>query len=62
MKTDYIRRAITRRQLLGHAGLAGAALATSPAWAQVMTRLPLPGGPQERPIATDFPHKGAMIL
>jgi DMSO/TMAO reductase YedYZ molybdopterin-dependent catalytic subunit len=63
MKTDYIRRAITRRQLLGHAGLAGAALATTgPAWAQVMTRLPLPGGPQERPIATDFPHKGAMIL
>ena len=62
MKTDYIRRAITRRQLLGHAGMAGAVVATSPAWAQAVARLPLPGGPQERPIATDFPHKGAMIL
>src|ERR1700743_1653850 len=62
MKKDYIRRAITRRQLLGRAGMAGAVLATGPAWAQVMTRLPLPGGPEGRPIATNFPHKGAMIL
>jgi DMSO/TMAO reductase YedYZ molybdopterin-dependent catalytic subunit len=62
MKTFQSRHAITRRQLLGHAGMAGAALAAGPAWAENMVRLPLPGGPEGRPLATDFPHKGAMIL
>jgi len=62
MKTSYLDRLWNRRRFLGYAGIAGAALATRPAWAQSMVRLGLPGGPDERPIVTDFPHKGAMIL
>jgi hypothetical protein len=30
--------------------------------AQTTVRLPLPGGPDERPITTAFPQKGAMVL
>ena len=48
--------------MLGQAGLAGLAMATTPAWAQTMVDLPLPGGPGARAIATNFPQKGAMIL
>ena len=48
--------------LLGQAGMAGLVLASAPAWAQSTVDLPLPGGPDQRPIATDFPQKGAMIL
>ena len=60
--TDHTRHSITRRRFLEHASLAGAALAAGPAWAEAIVELPLPGGPGERPVATDFPGKGPMIL
>src|SRR6202011_3280192 len=53
---------ITRRHLLGTAGLGGLALLSAPAWAQRMIDLPLPGGPDARSITTRFPQKGSMIL
>ncbi len=62
MDRRFIRRPLTRRMLLGQAGMAGLALASASAWAQSTVDLPLPGGPDQRPIATDFPQKGAMIL
>jgi DMSO/TMAO reductase YedYZ molybdopterin-dependent catalytic subunit len=52
---------VTRRQLVGAAGLGALALAR-PASAQQMINLPLPGGPGARPITTTFPQKGPMIL
>jgi DMSO/TMAO reductase YedYZ molybdopterin-dependent catalytic subunit len=52
---------VTRRQLLGAAAVGGLALSKA-AWAETMTELPLPGGPGARPITTDFPQKGPMIL
>jgi DMSO/TMAO reductase YedYZ molybdopterin-dependent catalytic subunit len=57
-----LNRSLSRRVLLGQAGLAGLAVATTPVWAQTMVDLPLPGGPDARPISTSFPQKGAMIL
>jgi DMSO/TMAO reductase YedYZ molybdopterin-dependent catalytic subunit len=51
---------ITRRRLLGAAGVGALALA-NPGWAETVD-LPLPGGPGARPIATGFPQKGPMIL
>ena len=63
MEDGYIGRPLTRRLLLGQAGMAGLALATAPAaWAQTTVDLGLPGGPSERPITTAFPQKTAMIL
>jgi DMSO/TMAO reductase YedYZ molybdopterin-dependent catalytic subunit len=53
---------MTRRQLLGAAGLGGFALMTRPTWGQSMINLPLPGGPDARAITTAFPQKGPMIL
>jgi DMSO/TMAO reductase YedYZ molybdopterin-dependent catalytic subunit len=52
---------MTRRQLLGAAGIGGIALSLSRASAETID-LPLPGGPDERDITTAFPQKGAMIL
>ena len=52
---------VTRRRLLGQAGIAGLAMTALPAWARTVD-LPLPGGPDARPITTAFPQKGAMIL
>jgi DMSO/TMAO reductase YedYZ molybdopterin-dependent catalytic subunit len=52
---------ITRRRLLGSAGVGALAL-TNPSWAETTIDLPLPGGPGARPIRTDFPQKGPMIL
>src|SRR6202011_1122816 len=52
---------ITRRRLLAAASAASVAL-SRPAWAQKMTVLPLPGGPDARQITTAFPQKGQMIL
>src|SRR5882762_6444088 len=52
---------ITRRRLLGVAGVGALAL-TSPSWAETTIDLPLPGGPGARPITTGFPQKGPMIL
>ena len=62
MVDDYIGRPLTRRFLLGQAGMAGLALATVPAWAQTTVDLGLAGGPNTRPITTAFPQKTAMIL
>jgi DMSO/TMAO reductase YedYZ molybdopterin-dependent catalytic subunit len=58
---DAFRRILTRRHLLGTAGIAGMTLA-SPAWAEKMVSLPFPGGPDDRPLTTAFPQKGSMIL
>jgi len=52
----------TRRGFISQAGLAGLALTGTPAWADTIVKLPLPGGPEERPLTTDFPQKGPMIL
>jgi DMSO/TMAO reductase YedYZ molybdopterin-dependent catalytic subunit len=52
----------TRRRLLSQAGAAGLALASRSAWADASVDLPLPGGPTARPLTTDFPQKGEMIL
>ncbi len=62
MKIEPNGRALTRRRLIGGAGTAGLTLAAGPALAQTIVQLPLPGGPGERPITTEFPTKGAMIL
>jgi DMSO/TMAO reductase YedYZ molybdopterin-dependent catalytic subunit len=53
---------ITRRSLLGTAGLGGLALLSTPALAQRVIELALPGGPDTRPITTKFPQKRSMIL
>ena len=55
-------RLSTRRHFLGSAGTAALALLSAPAWAETMVDLPLPGGPGRRPLTTEFPQKGAMIL
>jgi DMSO/TMAO reductase YedYZ molybdopterin-dependent catalytic subunit len=56
-----LRQVITRRRLMGAAGLGALAL-SRPGWAQTMIDLPLPGGPEAREITTAFPQKGPMIL
>jgi DMSO/TMAO reductase YedYZ molybdopterin-dependent catalytic subunit len=56
------RLSITRRRLLATSGFAALAATATPAWAESIVNLPLPGGPDERPITTAFPQKGAMIL
>jgi DMSO/TMAO reductase YedYZ molybdopterin-dependent catalytic subunit len=56
-----LHHVITRRRLLGAAGIGALAL-SNPAAAQALTELPLPGGPGARPITTAFPQKGPMIL
>ena len=53
---------ITRRSLLGTAGLGGLSLLSTPALAQRVIELSLPGGPDTRPITTKFPQKSSMIL
>src|ERR1700675_3480492 len=60
-ESNALQHSITRRRLLGAAGV-GALGLTHPSWAQTMIDLPLPGGPGTRPITTDFPQKGPMIL
>ena len=62
MEDGYTGRSLSRRLLLGQAGVAGLALATAPAWAQATIELSLPGGPSARPITTAFPQKASMIL
>jgi len=62
MDSRLLRHPLSRRFLLGQAGLAGLTLAGRPAWGQKMIDLALPGGPSERQITTAFPQKAAMIL
>jgi DMSO/TMAO reductase YedYZ molybdopterin-dependent catalytic subunit len=62
MKVVHTRHAFARRHLLAQAGMAGAVLATAPAWAEALVQLPFLSGPQERSMTTAFPQKGAMIL
>ena len=62
MHNRFMTRPLTRRLLLGQAGAAAVAAVTAPVWAQTTIDLPLPGGPDARPITTAFPQKGAMIL
>lgn len=62
MTQDLMRHPLTRRHFLGAAALAGSVLGGRAAWADKLVDLGLPGGPGERPIANDFPEKGAMIL
>jgi DMSO/TMAO reductase YedYZ molybdopterin-dependent catalytic subunit len=52
---------VTRRQLLGAAGVGALAL-SGPSWAQTTIDLALPEGPNARQITTAFPQKGPMIL
>ena len=60
---EQIRKALARRAFIrsGALGLGAAALGRS-ALAAEMIKLPLPGGPDERRIITDYPGKGPMIL
>lgn len=59
---DLKERLASRRSFLSQVGIGGLALAAAPAWAESTVTLPLPGGPGERPLVTDFPEKGPMIL
>jgi DMSO/TMAO reductase YedYZ molybdopterin-dependent catalytic subunit len=59
---DVLGRQMTRRLLLGAAGMAGLALLPAPARAEETVDLRVPGGPSTRPITTAYPQKGRMIL
>jgi DMSO/TMAO reductase YedYZ molybdopterin-dependent catalytic subunit len=59
---DAFGQEMTRRRLLGAAGIGGLALLSEPALAQTTVDLRAPGGPSIRPITTAFPQKGPMIL
>ena len=61
-KTFLSRSLLCRRQFLGSAGAATLALTSVPALADTVVKLLLPGGPDERPMTTAFPQKGALIL
>src|SRR4030081_1792565 len=56
-----LHHVLTRRRLLGVAGVAGFAL-SKPGWGPKMIDLPPPRGPEAREITTAFPQKGPMIL
>jgi DMSO/TMAO reductase YedYZ molybdopterin-dependent catalytic subunit len=60
-ENGVLHHMVTRRQLLGAAGVGALAL-SGPSWAQTAIELPLPGGPDARQITTAFPQKGPMIL
>ena len=53
---------LSRRRFLANAGAASLSFMSLPALAETMIRLPLPGGPDDRPRTSDFPEKGSMIL
>src|SRR5246500_696914 len=59
---DVLGRQMTRRLLLGAAGMGGLALLPAPARADETVDLRAPGGPSTRAITTAFPQKGRMIL
>jgi DMSO/TMAO reductase YedYZ molybdopterin-dependent catalytic subunit len=62
MRNRFLTHPLTRRFLLRQASVAGLAMATTPSLAQTIRALPLPSGPTDRPVTTDFPQKAAMIL
>jgi DMSO/TMAO reductase YedYZ molybdopterin-dependent catalytic subunit len=62
MEHDFLRRAMTRRRILGTAAMGGLGLLSAPAWAQETVDFKVPGGPSVRPVSTEFPQKGAMIV
>ncbi|MEA2740051.1 MAG: hypothetical protein QOH05_3358, partial [Acetobacteraceae bacterium] len=53
---------MSRRGLLGGAGMGSLALLSAPAWAQDTVDLHVPGGPSIRQITTAYPEKGRMIV
>ena len=53
---------LSRRRFLETTAGVTLALASPPALADAVVKLPLPGGPDERSITTAFPEKGALIL
>jgi DMSO/TMAO reductase YedYZ molybdopterin-dependent catalytic subunit len=59
---NAISAALSRRNLLRQAGIAGLAAFASPGWAQEVVHLPFPGGVDERQLTTAFPQKGKMVL
>ncbi len=61
-KASLLHSLSCRRQFLAGAGAATLALASAPAFGDAMVKLLLPGGPDERPMTTAFPQKGALIL
>ena len=52
----------SRRHFMCTASAAILTMAPLAVFADPIVRLPLPGGPDERPITTAFPQKGALIL
>src|SRR5258705_5604509 len=60
-KNHALHHRLTRRQLLGAAGVGALAL-SRPSWAQTTIDLPATGGPEAPQITTVFPQKGPMIL
>jgi DMSO/TMAO reductase YedYZ molybdopterin-dependent catalytic subunit len=52
----------SRRQFLATAGAAALALSPRRVRAEPTINLPLPGGPDQRLVTTEFPQKGALIL
>ena len=59
---DVLDRQMTRRLLLGAAGMGGLAFLPAPARAEETVDLRVPGGPSTRAITSAFPQKGRMIL
>ena len=57
-----IASVLTRRNLLRKAGLGAVAIASSPAFAETMIRLPFEGSSTSRHMTRAFPQKGPMIL
>jgi DMSO/TMAO reductase YedYZ molybdopterin-dependent catalytic subunit len=62
MAKEQLLHDMTRRRLLGAAGIGGLSMLTKPAFAQTMIDLHATGGPSTRPLTTDFPQKGPMVL
>jgi DMSO/TMAO reductase YedYZ molybdopterin-dependent catalytic subunit len=60
-QNSSLHQVVTRRQLLGAAGVGTFAL-SGRSWALTSIDLPLPGGPESRPLTSAFPQKGSMIL
>jgi hypothetical protein len=58
----HTKLATTRRQILTHLGVAGAALMSRSALADTSVLAPLTNDQPQKVITTAFPQKGAMIL